>query len=228
MPLIQKVFLILGCMLVLSCKQAHEPVAKTAPNLSPESQVRRRSTALGSEFVIDRNGCRIEWTVLGNEPGVVRCRSECSAALADQARLIRELLKNIQSEITAVRTLDWGRLYPDGPKDMSMPARLAAAARNSSSWDSVHGKARSTDINGAVRKIAGEAAIFRELSAAFREAGLEIRLASVEKVLVAPAAELPFFGQLKNGGVNPTDRLPYDFQMWFSVRPLHGSATGSR
>ncbi len=229
MPITRKVFLFLGCMFALSCKEAHKPIAQTAPNPSPESDVQRKSSPLGTEFVIEKDGCRIRWTALINEPGVIRCRSECSVPLSDQTQLIRELLKSIQGETTiAIRTLDWGRLCPDGPKDVTMPARLAAAAKKSSDWNSVYGKARSPDINGVVRKIADEAMIYRELSTAFQETGLVIKLASVEKVLVAPAAELPFYGLLKNQGVNPKDRLPYDFQTWFSVRPMPGRPTGSR
>ncbi len=229
MPITQRVFLFLGCMFALSCNAAHKPAEQTAPNPGPESEVRKRSTVLGTEFVQEKNGCRIVWTALTNEPGVFRSRSECSVPLSDQARLIGELLKSIQGEtITAMRTLDWGRLYPDGPKDVTMSARLAAAARDSSDWDPVLGKARSPDINGVVRRIADQAMIYRELSAGFQEVGLEIKLVSVEKVLVAPAAELPFYDQLKNQGVRPKDRLPYDFQTWFSVRPMHGRDAGSR
>ncbi len=216
-----KAILLLGCMFVLSCQAAEKLAAQAAVSPSPESGVRRQSSGLGTVFVIETKGCRIEWTAVTNEPGLIRCRSECSVPLSDQVQLIRELLKSIRGEkMNAMRALDYGRLYPDGPKDLTMPARLAAAARNSSDWDPVYGKARSLDLNGVVRKIAEEARIYRELSAAFQETGLELKLASIEKVLVAPAGELPFYSQLKSQGVSRKDRLPYDFQMWFSVRPM--------
>jgi len=46
--------------------------------------------------------------------------------------------------------------------------------------------------------------------------------ATVEKVLVQRARLLPFFQQLREAGVQPEDRLPFDCQAWFSVRHTAG------
>jgi hypothetical protein len=95
---------------------------------------------------------------------------------------------------------------------------LALAAKRSADWDPVRGTPRSGDINGWVRKLANEAVIYAELRPVFREFGLDIHLATVEKVLVLKAKLLPFFDMLREAGIQPDDKLPFDCQAWFSVR----------
>ena len=126
----------------------------------------------------------------------------------------------MQSEGVADRfqTVSWGRLFPDGPTDSTMAIRLALAAKRSPAWDAAKGKPRTGDINAFVRKLANDAAIYEELRPVFRQAGLSIKLTSVEKVLVLPAGQLPFFERLRGKGVGARDRLPFDCQTWFSIR----------
>lgn len=99
-----------------------------------------------------------------------------------------------------------------------MAVRLALAAKRSPGWDAVKGKPRSRDINAFARKLANAASIYEELRPVFARAGLSIALSSVEKVLVLPAAQLPFFEELRKQGVAGRDRLPFDFQAWFAIR----------
>jgi hypothetical protein len=42
----------------------------------------------------------------------------------------------------------------------------------------------------------------------------------VEKVRVLEAEKLPFYARLKQKGVTPADRLPFDSMAWFSISPL--------
>jgi hypothetical protein len=123
-----------------------------------------------------------------------------------------------------LRTLSWGRLSPDGARDLTLSVRLAMAAKRSTDWDPARGMPRGGDINGWVRTLANEDSIYDELRQVFKEAGLQIHLASVEKVLVEEARVLPFFDRLRAIGTQPEDRVPFDCQAWFSIRPAGGSS----
>jgi hypothetical protein len=194
-------------------------------NRTEEILVTHDSNLLQTTYTIGSGDCRISWTLSGSEinRGVIRHRSDCGLTLRDQAPLIGKLLRRIVTEDKEeFRTLDWGRLYPDGARDVTMPARLAAAARRSAEWDPARGVPKGGDINGWVRKLANDARIYDELRPVFREAGLEIRMASVEKVLVLPAAKLPFFERLREFGIHASDKVPFDCQTWFSVARLAG------
>ena len=100
--------------------------------------------------------------------------------------------------------------------------RLALAAKRSADWDPVRGAPRGGDINGWVRRLANENMIYDELRPIFRESGFEIRLAAVEKVLVMKAKLLPFYKKLREAGTRPEDKVPFDCQTWFSIRPADG------
>ncbi len=171
-------------------------------------------------FTVRSGDCTISWEVLPpNDHVVIRHRSDCGLPLGEQASLIAELLRKLPAPF---QTLSWGRLCPDGARDVTMPVRLALAARRSPGWDARRGVPRAGDPNGFVRKLANDALIYGELQRVFAAAGLELRLAAVEKVLVLRARELPFFDRLRAGGARPSDRLPFDCQAWFSVRPGGG------
>ena len=175
-----------------------------------------------TNYTVAAGDCRIFWTVYGSETnrGVIRHRSDCGLTPGEQAPLIAKVLRKVMEtkvEVAQFRTLSWGRLYPDGARDATMAVRLALAAKRSAEWDAARGAPRGGDINGWVRKLANDALIYEELRPVFREVGLEIRLASVEKVLVLQAGGLPFFEKLRAGGAQARDKLPFDCQAWFSV-----------
>jgi hypothetical protein len=139
--------------------------------------------------------------------------------------LIGKLLRKVMAsdeDAGRLRTLGWGRLYPDGARETTMAVRLALAGARSAEWDAARGAHRGGDVNGWVRKLANEALIYAELRPVFREAGLEIQVSDVEKVLALPAGQLKFFDKLREGGVRERDRVPFDCQMWFSLRPAGG------
>jgi hypothetical protein len=221
----RRVLIPLACTLMLACTGGRPREAAGSPKddvlveHNPQLQESNYSVALGD--------CRISWKVYGSEinRGVIRHQSDCGLTLASQAALISKLLHRVmkaETEATQFRTLSWGRLYPDGLRDATMAVRLALAAKRSADWDALRGAPRGGDINGWVRTLANDALIYEELRPIFREVGLEIRLAAVEKVLVLPAGGLPFFASLHEGGAQARDRLPFDCQAWFSVRPARG------
>lgn len=195
------------------------------PKEAPEDAVvvKQNAELRQTDYTIASGDCRITWTISHTElnRGGIRHRSDCGLPLAGQAPLIGKLLRKVLAEdpdAAAIRTLGWGRLHPDGARDFTMPGRLALAAKRSAEWDARKGASRGGEINGWVLKLANEAAIYEELRPVFAQSGLEIRLESVEKVLVQRAEQLAFFDRLREAGAEPRDRLPFDCQAWFSVR----------
>ena len=213
---------LLACGLMLACTGGHprEPVGLRQDEVLVEHDSARSET----HYTVAARDCTISWEVYESETnrGVIRHRSDCGLTLAEQAPLIARVLHRVmetRNEAAQFRTLSWGRLYPDGARDTTMPVRLAMAAKGSAGWDAVRGVPRGGDVNGWVRKLSNDALIYKELCPIFLESGLEIRLLTIEKVLVSPAGRLPFFQKLREGGAQSMDRLPFDYQAWFSVRP---------
>jgi len=191
-----------------------------------------RDTALGEiRYSTAQGNCRITWTVHTTELNrdVIRHHAECDLPPVEQVRLLARLLRKVLApgpSPSPFRTLSWGRLYPDGPQDPTVAARLALAAKDSAGWNAARGLPRSGDMNGFVRRLANDRAIFAELRGLFRDNGRDIEIASVEKVLVLPAGQLSFFDRLQKGGALAGDRLPFDCQVWFAIRtPGAGYAT---
>ncbi len=96
---------------------------------------------------------------------------------------------------------------------------IECASGNSGHIHPARGAPRGGDINGWVRSLPNDARVYEELRPVFREYGLEIRLVAVEKVLVQRANLLRFFEKLREAGTRPEDKVPFDCQTWFSVRP---------
>jgi hypothetical protein len=219
------VLLLFTCGQVLACRQGEQTGARgpRQDGVVVERDTARRETT----YKISSGSCRISWTVYESEVnrGVVRHRSDCGLTLGEQAPLIGKLLRKaleFRDDAASFRTLTWGRLYPDDAREVTLPLRLALAAKRSTDWDPVRGVPRGGDINGWIRKLANEALIYKELRPVFEASGLEIRLAAVEKVLVQRAKLLPFFPMLREAGVQPEDKVPFDCQTWFSVQPVGG------
>ena len=210
-----------ACVLTLSCTEGRPLLASGVSQ--DEVMVERNPGLRQSTFEIWSGGCRISWTVYESDTnrGVIRHRSDCGLTLGEQAVPITKLLSRVmksKTDATAFRTLSWGRLYPDGARDATLSVRLALAAKRSAEWDPVRGAPRGGDINGWVRDLANKDELYAELRPVFHEFGLDIRLATVEKVLVLEARLLPFFDILRDAGVRPDDKLPFDCQAWFSVQ----------
>jgi hypothetical protein len=189
-----------------------------------EVTVEHRPDLGETRYSIAAEACRIWWTVYATElnRGVIHQRAACGLPLAEQVPLISKLLHRViesDAEAARFRTLSWGRLYPDPPRDSTLAARLALAAKRSAQWDPVRGVSKTGDVNGFIRQLAQEASIYEELRPLFRASGLEIRLAAVEKVLVLPAGRLDFFATLRAAGVQTRDKVPFDCIAWFSITP---------
>jgi hypothetical protein len=190
-----------------------------------------RSANGDSDYSVNWDSCRITWTVFENEinRGVVRHRSNCNLPLAEQAPAIAALLDRVlrhDGGLWKFGTLNWGRLFGDGARDPTMAERLSSAALRSNSWNRTTGQPRGGDINGWVKILGEKASIHDELRRAFEAAGLRLEFASVEKVLVLKAGELPFFSRLQAAGARPSDKVPFDCQVWFSVRRAGETRTG--
>lgn len=222
--MLRRAMILLPCALMPACTGGPPPEAVVTPK--DDVLVEDNSRLQESTYSVAAGDCRISWTVYRSEinRGVILQHADCGLAPASQAALIAKLLHRVMGTEGGAqfRTLSWGRLHPDGPRDATMAVRLALAAKRSAGWDALRGAPRSGDINGWVRTLANDALIYEELRSVFRESGLEIRLAAVEKVLVLPAGELPFFARLHEGGAQARDKLPFDCQVWFSVRPTRG------
>ena len=213
---------------LVACTGGPAPGGSGASKDKDEVVVKHDPENRETDYTIVSGDCRIAWTVYRTEAnrGVIRHRSDCGLTLAEQAPLIGKVLRRVMAtdaEAAGFRTLSWGRLYPDGARDTTMPARLALAAARSAEWDKAKGAPRGGDLNGWVRKLANEAPIYEELRPVFSQSGLDIRLTSVEKVLVLPAGRLEFFDKLRESGVRASDKVPFDCQTWFSVRPAGGA-----
>jgi hypothetical protein len=177
----------------------------------------------GTAYAASSNECRIVWIVAyeGANTGVILHRPDCRRPPAEQAPLFGRILDAIAAEperLRAIRTLHWGRLFPDGAIDGTLSIRVALTAWQSPGWDARAGRPRSGDVNGFIRGLANESRLAPEIEAVFEARGLALAVASVEKVLIARAQELPFFDALTRAGVKPDDRVPWDAQIWFSVR----------
>ena len=216
----RRALFLLACLLMLGCtgRRPQEDGVLVELNSRPPK----------TSYIVRSADCTISWEVYRSEAnrGVIRHRSDCGLTLSEQAPLIAKMLRKVmETDVDAARfrTLSWGRLYPDGSRDATMAVRLALAAKNSAEWDAVRGAPRGGDIDGWVRKLSNDALIYEELKRIFRETGFDVHLASVEKVLVQQARELPFFDRLRAGGAQASDMLPFDCQAWFSVRSTHGT-----
>ena len=180
-----------------------------------------------TRYCHERTGCILCWTTYQSEVNktVISNRSACSYPLIEQQSDLALLLTKILADDPAgphLQTLFWGRLISDNtPISMEMSLRLSLAAYQSRNWDSRRGKPRgSREITAFVRQTANEGVIYPELKAVFNKAGKDLSIASVEKVLVRAAGELPFFEQLKAYGIRENDLLPYDCLTWFDIRTL--------
>ena len=221
---------LLACGLMLACTGGRPQEA--GGWREDDVLVERRSELQETNYTVTAGDCRIAWTVYESEAnhGAIRHRSDCGLTLAEQAPRIGRVLRKVMEtkvEAAQLRTLSWGRLYPDGARDATMAVRLALAAKRSAEWDAARGVPRGGDVNGWVRNLANDTLIYDELRPVFRDFGLEIRLAAVEKVLVQQTELLPFLERLRKGGARTEDKLPFDCQAWFSVRPVGEGKRGT-
>jgi len=183
-------------------------------------------TSIGPDattYSIINGDCEIKWIAYTTEAnrGVVKHWARCPAPLEQQtpslARIFKEFLTRDRNA-PSFRTLFWGGLVPETrPASLEMPLRLALAAHRSAAWDVKRGRPAQGDLNRFIRDLANQGPIYPELKQLFGRFYLSISVASVEKVRVLEAGELPFFDELKKQGVQAADKLPFDCMVWFDL-----------
>jgi hypothetical protein len=193
------------------------PAAALALLLAPPA-VTRSETPQGPVYTLHDGPCRIALETFTSDLNrhVLRYRSACPLPFAELAPRLALLFRHVldhDPEPARFTSLFWGRLHPDAATDATLARRLALAAHASPAWNNSTGRPRSGHANPFVRDLANKALIYRELHDAFLAQNYEIRLSSVEKVLVLPARQLKFL-QLHNPA-----RLPFDAMVWFSLHP---------
>lgn len=174
-------------------------------------------------YSITSGDCGIKWIAYTTEAnnGVVKHWARCSLRLEQQvpslARIMDELLTRDRNA-ASFRTLIWGGLVPEaGPDSLEMPLRLALAAHRSPAWDAKRGRPVKGDLNRFVRDLANQEPIYPELKELFGRYYRSISIATVEKVRVMEAGELPFYEALKKQGVQAAEKLPFDCMVWFGL-----------
>lgn len=193
------------------------PAATLALLLAPPA-ITRTEAPQGPVYTLHDGPCRLslETFTSGLNRHVLRFRPDCPLPFAEQAARLALLFRHLldhDPEPARFTTLFWGRLHPDAAKDATLARRLALAAHASPAWNPSTGRPRSGHANPFIRDLANQTLIYRELHEAFLAQNHEIRLSSVEKVLVLPARQLPFLQ------LNTPARLPFDAMAWFSLLP---------
>ena len=196
---------------------ANRPPSAPAVTVSPD--------VLGTAYTAADRPYRLTWVVSrdGVNRGVVLHRPDYAGPLSALAPLAGGILDAIladPSRAQALRTLQWGRILPDGPADETAALRLALAASQADGWNLQTGRPRSGDVSGFVLGLARSAGICREIQAVFEARGLRLEPSAVEKVLVSRADGLPLSRALAAAGVPAGAFVPWDAQLWFSIRPL--------
>jgi hypothetical protein len=211
-------FLAACVALMFSCTDRGQPPVSAENSPYNDATVYRIATG----------DCVITWTVYTTDlnRGVIKHFSRCSLPLAGQVPLLERIVKTVLEEDKSakdLRTLFWGGLVPEqGGSSLEMASRLALAAHRSADWDTRTGRPKNGDLNGFVKDLANSEPISPEIQALFKGVGRTVAVASVEKVRVLKAKELPFFPELKTRGVQEWERLPFDGMVWFSVKDGHG------
>jgi len=211
---------------------AEDQDSVTAPS-KPEVLVEADTDLTEISYTISEGACKIKWTLYtsGINRGVLMHRATCKAPLHEQAILMEGLLDRILTDHPdpdALHAFYWGRLAPDfmGCTDMSL--RLTLVAYQSPSWNRWSGRPIKGHPNHFVAITAEQQRIHAELAELFRRYGRHLSVSDVEKVLVAKAATLPCYSVLKPQGVRPDDKLPFDCQLWFAVKPTGPGPTPPR
>jgi len=130
---------------------------------------------------------------------ILHLRSHSELPLKEQVGIISRILNKIPKE-RQFSTFFVGRLIDAFGADRTLSERLSLAASQSPLWDKEKGRPRSGHENTGVKEIANQATIYPELKEMFARHGYEIRVSSVEKVLI-----------------DPKTKLPYDCLTWFSL-----------
>jgi hypothetical protein len=151
---------------------------------------------------------------------VLRIRSKSNVSFSEQINIVSIILGKILEKESNCKfqTLFIGRLISAfGKQNTQMSERLAIATYESDLWDYIKGRPVTGQTNITIKKISNQLHIFPELNKIFSKHGFTIQVSGVEKVLIDHSETIPFTKSLKQKGIKPYARLPYDCLMWFSI-----------
>lgn len=96
---------------------------------------------------------------------------------------------------------------------------LSLAAAQSSQWDGQRGWSDSGYANGFVRDLLNVRGteLYGPLQSAFAAWHIRLDVASIEKVLMAIPADLPYGARLLAAGADPAERVPFDAVVWLRL-----------
>jgi hypothetical protein len=204
--------------LVACSEPAPPPASGAARPVAPAVTIERDARPGETHYRIASGACHIRWELRAVEPQVLLQRAHCTLPLTRQAPLLEALWQALPP--APARQLFWGRLCPDaGCGERELSQRLALAAYRAPEWDARRGRPVQGHENAVVRQLANAAPIYPELREGFARQGWVIELSGVEKVLVAPAAVLPYWPALQAASVPADAKLHYDALAWFRLMP---------
>jgi hypothetical protein len=178
-------------------------------------------------FVVEAGECRIQWNVVETkEPGekkhlsVRRC---CDLPFSEQIPFHRAILKEIFSkwQVAEFDTISWGSFLEKN--DWSWCTPIAVASTKSKDFKDYREKYPNVqiNINRLFVRLANETKSYDALRQLILEFGADIELATVEKVFIQPAKDLPFYPDLKAQGVSAKAKVIYDVAFsYFNIRKL--------
>lgn len=160
--------------------------------------------------------CALRVEMQTQEPNVLLVRAshpryaECRIDEASLRGAIGQALSSPTARQARYSSVFLGRLvdYP------WLSTHLARAAAADPAWSPRTGKPARGDVNGYVGTLLSRPVVTDRIQPALEAAGYRIVAASVEKVLVSPAREIPGLGDDRVSG-----RLPFDAMLWLRLEP---------
>lgn len=207
-------------LLLVACSDGGPRAPTVQPASSPAPVVTRSDSGGEISYHVADDACHIHWNIRVTQPDVIQHRSNCRLLLQAQQPLLQALWEATAPAAGTSLQLFWGRLCPDaGCGERQLSQRLALAAFHSPAWDTGRGQPASGHANAFVRTLANAQPIYPEMKTFFAQQGYTFELSGVEKVLVSPASDLPYYDVLRQQGVPPEAKLPFDAQAWFRLTP---------
>jgi hypothetical protein len=210
--------LIFGCIIILFSCSAEQENIKVPPKVIIRSE--KDSLLQSITYFIDDSLEYIALEISKNKinSGVVRYRYRGNSGLRQQVNKLDTLLFTILKETDIPLTqLAWGRLSDHNNRDYTLAKRLSLLAFNSTLWDKNKGKPIKGHENAFVANHAKNFA--PEIDTLLKKYNYKIVSISAEKVLISSADLLPFWNKIM-GEVNGPDKLPWDCQLWFILKPV--------
>jgi hypothetical protein len=180
-------------------------------------------------FVAEQEGCRIQWNAVELKPLAGEARSRrllrvkrCKLPFDSELALHRAILKAIDAKwrLSSFDTVSWGSFQSDGDISWNLPIALACAkSRDYRDYRLHYPHSRLKSLNSLFVVEANRLGVFMPLKNLFRELGLEIELASVEKVFTPKAGELPNYQELRALGIARDAKVVWDVaDSYFRIR----------